>query len=303
MIGSSILWKASQMNLLLYVMVVLVWGTTWIAIAIQSHYAAPLTAVFWRFAIAGVVLLLALVASGRLQRISWCDHVFCVLQSLCVFSLNFVCLYYAVADIHSGLESVIFSAAVFFNAINSWLFFKQKPNKGMIPAACVGLLGMVLLFWQELDVGVLQGRQWVGIALAVLGTFCFSLGNMVSVRHQHHGLDVFSTNAYAMCYGAVFLAALAWLHGDSLYLPTETAFLGSLLYLALVASIVGFGAYFVLIKRVGAAKSAYSTLLFPLVALAISTVWEGYQWHVTAVVGMVLILGGNFLMFYQPKTA
>ena len=218
-----------------------------------------------------------------------------------MFRLNFVCFYTAVRYINSGLESVIFSMAVFFNALNAWLFFGQKPHARFLPAACMGLLGIVLLFWHELDFGTWQVGQLWGIGLAMLGTYGFSLGNMLSVRHQKHGLDVFSTNAYAMLYGTLILAGLAWVFDVGLAMPLQAPFVWSLLYLALFGSVIGFTAYFTLVKRLGAAQSAYTTLLFPLVALSISTVWEGYQWHVAAVVGMVLILAGNYLMFHKPK--
>ena len=191
--------------------------------------------------------------------------------------------------------------AVFFNALNSWLFFKQKPSPRFAPAACIGLLGMVLLFWHELDFGAWHVGQLTGMALAALGTFGFSLGNMLSVRHQKHGLDVFTTNAYAMLYGTLVLAMLAALFDESLAMPMQASFVWPLLYLAVFGSVIGFTAYFTLVKRLGAAQSAYTTLLFPLVALSISTLWEGYEWSVAAVFGMVLILAGNFLMFYKPK--
>ena len=124
---------------------------------------------------------------------------------------------------------------------------------------------------------------------------------MLSVRHQQHGLDVFSTNAYAMLYGTLVLALLAYVFEVSLALPMSAACVWPLLYLAVFGSVIGFTAYFTLVKRLGAAQSAYATLLFPLVALSISTVCEGYQWRWAAVVGMVLILAGNYLMFHRPK--
>lgn len=289
------------MNAILYVAVVLIWGTTWIGITLQSHYVPPLAGIFWRFAIAAAILFGGLCLCRRLQRLSWQDHVMCLLQSLCVFSLNFVCFYTAVQYIHSGLESVIFSMAVFFNALFAWLFFKQKPSRQLIPAALLGLAGMVLLFWQEWNWQNGDMGQLKGVALSLLGTLGFSLGNMLSLRHQRHGLDVFSSNAYAMMYGVVVLWFLAKITGTTLQVPwQEMTFTWSLLYLAIFGSVIGFTAYFSLVKRLGAARSAYATLLFPLVALGISTVWEGYQWHVTAIVGMILILMGNLWMFKKP---
>lgn len=79
------------MNILLYVAVVLIWGTTWIGIAVQSHYATPVVAILWRFAISALLLWVVLLFSGKLQRIALKDHLFCMLQGLCVFGLNFIC--------------------------------------------------------------------------------------------------------------------------------------------------------------------------------------------------------------------
>ena len=112
------------MNILLYFAVVLIWGTTWIAIFVQQHNAAiPVTvAVFWRFALAYVVLLLALKLTGRLTSLSRKTHLYCLLQGCTIFGFNFICFYHAAQWINSGLESVIFSMAVCYNAINSWIF-------------------------------------------------------------------------------------------------------------------------------------------------------------------------------------
>jgi hypothetical protein len=91
------------------------------------------------------------------------------------------------------------------------------------------------------------------------------------------------------------------LRGDNFMPEWTVSYLGALLYLALFGSVVAFGAYFTLVGRIGASKAAYSTLLFPLVALSISTVYEGYVWHSNAVIGLALILLGNLVMFAKPE--
>jgi drug/metabolite transporter (DMT)-like permease len=113
-------------NLFLYGLVVLIWGTTWIAITAQANVVDPVVAVFWRFLIAASCLLVGLLLTGHLRRFALRDHLFCALQGLCVFGLNFLCFYHAISYINSGLESVIFSMAVLFNAINSRLFSGKK---------------------------------------------------------------------------------------------------------------------------------------------------------------------------------
>ena len=96
-------------------------------------------------------------------------------------------------------------------------------------------------------------------------------------------------------------AVIALLRGDNFMPEWTVSYLGALLYLALFGSVIAFGAYFTLVGRIGASKAAYSTLLFPLVALSISTVYEGYVWHSNAVIGLALILLGNLVMFAKPE--
>ena len=289
------------MNALLYITTVLIWGTTWIAISMQSGPVPVVVSVFYRFSLAAGVLLLVLLISGRLRRLAKRDHLFCLFQGMCVFGFNFCCFYAANAYINSGLESVLFSMATVFNAINGVIFFRQRATRRLLWANLLGFIGIVSLFWQDL-VGVgLNASVLTGIGLSLLGTYGFSLGNMISVRHQARGLDLLSTNAYAMGYGALVMLLVALGTGAQFSIEWSAAYLGSLVYLALFGSVIGFATYFALIGRIGAGPAAYATVVFPLIALGMSTLFEGYQWTSTAVLGLVLILVGNGVMFYRPK--
>lgn len=288
------------MNALLYALVVVIWGTTWIAIFLQQGPVAAPVSIFWRFAVASVTMLAILLVTRRLRPLGAKDHLCCLLQGCCVFCFNFWCFYTAAAWINTGLESVIFSMAVLFNAINSFLF----P-----PAAAGPLLGRRRAGSRRYRHPVLgrpAGQRTerlaaVGIGLSALGTYGFSLGNMFSIRHQRRGLETLTTNSWAMLYGTLVMGAIALLRGDNFMPEWTVSYLGALLYLALFGSVIAFGAYFTLVGRIGASKAAYSTLLFPLVALSISTVYEGYVWHSSAVIGLALILLGNLVMFAKPE--
>lgn len=289
------------MNLMLYLAVVLIWGTTWIAIFLQQQAADTpiLVAVFWRFLFASLTMLVLLRLLKRLRTLDARDHLFCLLQGGCVFGFNFVCFYHAAAMISTGLESVIFSMAVLYNALNSWIFFRQRPPFRLLPAAALGLGGIVALFWQDIQSAHDAPQLLWGVGLSALGTLGFSFGNMISTRHQRHQRDVLTTNSYAMLYGALIMAVLALVNGDALAPALNLQWLGAMSYLALFGSVLGFGAYFTLVGRIGASQAAYSTLLFPLVALTLSTLYEGYQWHSNAIVGLVMILAGNMVMFVR----
>ncbi len=288
------------MNALLYISVILIWGTTWFAIYLQQGDVPATVSIFYRFLLAAVIMLVALLATGRLRRLALRDHLFCILQGCCVFSFNFYCFYHAAAYINTGLESVIFSMSVLFNAVNGMLFFRQKLSPTFIPAALLGLVGIVTLFWHDLTASQIAPELLKGIGLSLLGTFGFSLGNMLSTRHKKRGLDVFSTNTYAMFYGTAVIGALAFSQGESFAIDLTPQYLGSLVYLSVFGSVLAFGIYFSLVGRIGASQAAYSTLLFPLVALTVSTFGEGYQWHINAVIGLGMILLGNLVMFARP---
>lgn len=290
-----------MLNAILYGLVVVIWGTTWIAIFLQQGPVSAPVSIFWRFAVASITMLAILLATRRLRPLALRDHLFCVLQGCCVFCFNFWCFYTAAAHINTGLESVIFSMAVLFNAINGFIFFRQQPPARFWLAAALGLVGIITLFWNDLLSNGLNASLLWGMGLSALGTYGFSLGNMLSMRHQRRGLETLTTNSWAMLYGTLVMGAIALVRGDDFTPQWTLSYMGALLYLALFGSVIAFGAYFTLVGRIGAGKAAYSTLLFPLVALTISTFYEGYVWHSNAVIGLALILLGNLVMFARPE--
>ena len=298
------------MTQFLYLSTVLIWGTTWIAIPLQLGEVAILTSVFYRFALAAAIMLFLVLVSGRLQTTSKQDHGFMVLHGICLFSLNFVCVYTAGLTVSSGLLAVIFSSSTLFNAINNRIFWGEKPTPAVFAAGILGIIGLSLMFWPELAEDSNKGVDLGSIGFAFLGTFLFSLGNMISVRHNKKGLKPFTSSAYAMVYGALFLAGLLLITNTPLTWDSRPQYLGGLFYLAIIGSVAGFTAYLSLVARIGASKAAYATVLFPVVALALSTVFEGYAWSLSSLSGLGLVLLGNGLILgiklpfvHRPKAS
>nr|WP_321456909.1 DMT family transporter [uncultured Cohaesibacter sp.] len=284
----------------LFISTVLIWGTTWFAIALQSGHVPALVSIFYRFGLAGVLFIIGLAILGRLSLPKKEHQIWLAAQALCLFSFNFICFYSAVSYIPSGLESVIFSMATIFNAINARIFYKERITKQVIIASTLGICGLGLIFGRE----IVSSGGWdvlLGAGLCVLGTMLFSLGNMVSRHNSQIGIPPIDANAWGMCYGALVLLALIALTGTPIVAPSGTAYLGGLLYLAIFGSIVAFTTYLILVARIGSAKAAYMTVLFPIIALAVSTLFEGYVWHWTSVLGLALALLGNIVMFAPKK--
>ncbi|WP_298956059.1 EamA family transporter [uncultured Methylobacterium sp.] len=285
------------MTAVYYVLTVLIWGTTWIAIKGQLGPVAFEASIAYRFAIAGAVLFAALALTRRLQPIPWRQQPYVVLQALCLFSCNFVCFYLATRTIASGILSVVFSAATIFNIANAYLFHRRRPSARLVAGAVIGLAGILLLFRDAVAGAALGGDTVLGLGLAVLGTWFFSAGNLVSARNQRHGLTVGTVNAYGMLYGAALVAAVSLALGVPFGFDPSPVYVGSLLYLAIPGSVIAFTSYLTVVHRLGPEKAAYMTVLFPVVALAISIAVEGYRVTPLAALGFAAVLAGNVVVF------
>ncbi|WP_122662162.1 DMT family transporter [Pseudomonas viridiflava] len=289
------------MNISLYLLTVLIWGTTWIALKLQLGDVAIAVSIVYRFGLAALVLFAMLLLSGKLQKVNQRGHMLCVAQGLCLFCINFMCFLTASQWIPSGLIAVVFSTATLWNALNARVFFKQKVARNVLAGGALGLTGLGCLFWPELSGHSASQETLMGLGLALLGTMCFSAGNMLSSMQQKAGLRPMTTNAWGMFYGAAMLSLYCLLSGTPFGFEWTTRYVSSLLYLVIPGSVIGFTAYLTLVGRMGPERAAYCTVLFPVVALNISAFAERYQWTAPALMGLVLVMLGNVLVFRKPK--
>jgi len=289
------------MNLSLYLLTVLIWGTTWIALKLQLGVVAIPVSIVYRFALAALVLFAILLIARRLQPMNRRGHLVCVAQGLCLFCVNFMCFLTASQWVPTGLIAVVFSTATLWNAMNARLFFGQRIAANVLAGGALGLSGLGMLFWPELGSHQASAQTLFGLGLALLGTLCFSAGNMLSSLQQKAGLRPMTTNAWGMAYGAGMLGVYCLVSGVPFTMDWSGQYLGSLLYLVIPGSVIGFTAYLTLVGRMGPERAAYCTVLFPLVALNVSAYMEGYRWTAPALGGLVLVMLGNVLVFRKPK--
>jgi len=288
--------------ILLYASVVLIWGSTWAAIPYQLGDVAAELSVAYRFGIAALFLYAYALLSRRQIRLPGNAYGFVFLQGTLLFSLNYFLVYYGTARITSGLVAVLFSSIVLFNAIFERIFFKRRLDGRLIIAGILGLSGISMIFWREVSVISFGDDTVVGIAFVLTATVIASLGNMTAVVNTRRELPVVVVNAHAMAWSALLSFVIAMLLGREFSFSLEQGYLLSLAYLAVFGSAIAFGCYLALIRRIGAARAAYSSVLFPVVALGISTLVEGYQWTSIAATGIMLTLAGNWLILSSRTT-
>jgi drug/metabolite transporter (DMT)-like permease len=284
----------------LYAITVLIWGTSWYAMELQLTLPFEL-AIAYRYVLAAGMLIGYCLVTGRSLRFSRRDHVFMAAQGFLLFGINYVLFYWAANYLVSGLLAVCFSTIVVMNIANAALFFRQRVDPIVALAGALGLAGLGLVFWPELTKLDLSRTAAFGLALSLVATFAASLGNMVSVRHKAFGIPVIESNAIGMAYGALFTFLVVLVRGVPISFDWSLPYVGSLIYLALFASVIGFGSYLTLVQRIGADRAAYSSVLFPVVALAMSTLLEGYRWSLPALLGVMLVLAGNLVVLARRR--
>ena len=280
-------------NALLYAITVAVWGSTWLAIEFQLGVVAPEVSVVYRYA--GASLLLFAWSSIRGLRLGFGlrEHARFFMLGLLLFGLNYILTYRAQIYITSALTAIVFTSIVWINIVNARIFFGVRADRRVLIGAALGVAGIVTLFTPQITELTMSDTVLYGSLLAALAALVASFGNMASQSAQNAGLPVVQSNAWGMLYGTIITTVIAVLEGHEFVFDWSAGYLGSLLYLTVFGSIVAFGAYLTLLGRIGAHKAGYAMVMFPVVALILSAIFEDLEIDATVIIGTLLVLAGN----------
>ena len=288
-------------NTFLYIITVLIWGSTWIAIKYQLGDVAPEASIVYRFGLAAILLFAYCWFKGLTLRFSLRHHLQFFLFGATLFSVNYYLLYSAQQHINSALTCIAFSMIMFFNVFNARIWYDTKITQQVYVGGILGLLGIITLFWPQISDTALGAETLLGLGLCLGGTLIASVGNMLSMKNQKLKLPLMSANAWGMAYGAIFMAVIAVIQGKNFSFDHSFAYISSLLYLAIFGSVIAFGSYLTLLNRIGAHRASYASIMFPAVAVIISTFVEGFAWSIYTVVGLCFILVGNLVVLARVK--
>lgn len=271
------------------------WGFSWIAIKWQAGSVATEVSIFYRFALAALLMFIFGKLFKQLQQTKLSQHKFFALQGLCLFCCNFLAFYSATHYIASGLTAVVMATAPIFNALHGRLFFNTPTTANFWFGVVVGLSGIGLLFGADLMATDWSLDVLLGLVYALIGTWCFSIGNMISIRNTRNNIKPYTATSYGMIYGCLALLLIIYIRGLSFSIDLSTQYLGSLVYLAIPATVMGFTLYLMLVDRIGANSASYVLLITPIVALVVSSVFESYHWTVYSSIGLTLVILGNLM--------
>lgn len=281
----------------LFAICVLVWGTTWYAITWQLGPTAPEVGVALRFVLAGVLVLAMAAAGGQRLRFGLGDHLHFVLQGALMYGVAYLCVYHAEKHIVSGLVAVGYSASPLVGALGARLLFGVPLTRRFLLGGLVGLAGVALIFWPEFGKAGGDGRDTVaGVIYTVAAVLLSAAGALAASRNRQRGLPFWPALGWGMLYGGIACAIVAAVQGERFVLPATAVWWGSLLYLALLGSVLAFASYLTLQERIGVGPAGTIGVMVPLLALGVSMLFEGYRPGVVTALGALLAIAGNALM-------
>ncbi len=272
-----------------FAIVTLIWGSTWLVIRDQLGVVPPSWSVAYRFLVAGLAMAVWAAWKHEPVKLDARGWGFAIALGVTQFCLNFNFVYRAERYITSGLVAVVFALLLVPNALFGRIFLGQKLGRQLLIGSSIAMAGVALLFLHEVRTDP-HGptSSLTGIAFTLCGILSASIANVMQATETAKRYPMAAMLAIAMLLGAALDAAFAWAMTGPPVFEMRTGYILGILYLGLAASALAFTLYFRIIRAIGPAKAAYSSVIVPVIAMLLSTAFEGYRWSLLAGAGAAL---------------
>jgi len=277
------------MNVALYALLCVIWGSTWLAIKVGYGGLGPFNVAAIRFLVAGAVftLLLPLLRVRRPRgRREWavvaCD-------GLVLFAGDYGLIYWGEQFLDSGLTAIIFATLPLITLAFAHVYVPgDRITARSLAGTLVAFLGVVALFGDRIRVDLSQAVPMLAIVVAAV---CAAAAGVVTKRHGR-SLHPAALNAPAMLIGGVTLMLVSRAVGDGFRLPQDIATWGAIGYLAIAGSVVTFLIYFSLLKTWSVTSLSFISVFTPAIALLLGFVFLDERPTFWTALGAALILAG-----------
>jgi drug/metabolite transporter (DMT)-like permease len=283
-------------NLRLFVACVAIWGTTWLAIKYQLGRVAPEASVSYRFLTASLLIACYCRLRGLALAFTARQHLWVAIFGVLMFGVSYICVYYAERHVVSGLVAVGYSSSPLLGALGMRIFYGTPISRRIALGSVMGIVGIALVFCPEFARLRADGDTATGAVLTVSAVLLSTLGTLVAHRNNQAGFPLWQTMAWGMLYGSLFSLGATLAMGRPLEFELTPGYVLSLLYLAILGSIIAFAAYLTLVKNVGMARAGYTGVMVPIVALVVSAAFEGFHWHPLTWLGIAVSVAGNVII-------
>lgn len=273
-----------------FLALVLLWGSTWWVITVGLRTLPPFLSLSLRFLIAGPALLVVLKLTGRALPFKLRDQPLMITIGLLSFAVSYGVVYWAEQYVSSGLAAVIFALFPLFTGIiaHFWLG-TERLHAGKLVGLAAALGGIVVINQANLE--QLHPRAPLAAMLLVLSPLSSAVAAVLS-KTRVHDFPALALAGMPMVYGGAFHLGMWWVFERHLPVGWTAPAVASVLYLAVFGSMITFGGYFWLLRRMEVGRAALIAYLTPIVALAVGAILGNEPLTPTLLAGSALVLGG-----------
>jgi drug/metabolite transporter (DMT)-like permease len=287
-----------------FIVFTVIWGSTWIVIRGQLGAVPPQWSVAYRFVISAIAMAAVAWWKGDNLRLGPKGAMVALFLGFAQFCINYDAVYLAERHITSGVVATVFALLLIPSSLLAWAFLGQRPSARFAWGSLVAVAGILLLFVNELQARAASRHEVVaGIGLTLVGMLGASSANVMQAHPRVRRFPLFTVLAWSMAFGAVIDALIAWAMTGPPVIDLGLSYVAGLLWLALAASVLTFSLYYPVVRRIGPAKAAYSSVVVPIIAMGFSTWLEDYRWTWLAVAGAALALGGMAVAMSRSRSS
>jgi len=275
-----------------FILVCLIWGSTWLVITDQIDDVPASWSVTYRFMLATPAMFLVALLTRKRLALGRNGQLLAIFMGATQFCGNFNFVYRAELHLTSGIVALMIGLLLVPNAVLGRFLLGQPITRNFALGSAIAIGGLALLLLHEARIAPVGGNVWLGIVFGLIAMLCASLSNVVQANETGRALPMVSLLAWAMLYGTVIDFAVAWATSGAPVLPTRAQYWAGTVFLAVCGSVVTFPLYYTLIRQLGAGRAAYTGVVVVVIAMGLSTLFEGYRWSLLSISGSVLAMVG-----------
>lgn len=276
--------------LLVYILLCIIWGSTWLTIRVGLESLTPLVSAGMRFSLASIfIFILMKIKSVSLQKDSVSIRLY-LLMGFFSFVIPFGLVYWAEQFVPSGMASVLFAVYPFFVLIFSFLRMPSEPiGSYKIIGTVLGFSGILVIFSESFDLNFTD---------YLLGMFaCVLSGTMqawiaVSIKKFGYHLHPLSMNFVPMVIAGISMLLIGVFFEDLSTIRFDENAILSIIYLAFFGSVITFTSFYWLLKRINVVIISLIAFITPIVALILGYIIYNEELSTSYFIGSAMVLSG-----------
>lgn len=288
------------MKFIIWLILCLIWGTTWLFIKIGLEDLPPITFAYLRFSLAALVVGVVIRFSRKTLPKTAAEWKLLAITGILQFSVNYSLVFWSELHITSGLAAVLQASIPVFGLFLARIHLPEEQFTFLkVAALAVGLGGVAVIFYDQLR---LESRMaFAGSVAIVIGAYAAAHASILT-KARGGGIDPENLVFGQMICGLLPLIIIGLVfEGNPMRFDYSWKAVSGVLYLSLIGTVAAFWLYYWLLRRVESTKAMTIALVTPLVAVLAGWIFLGEQLRVQTLAGGFLILSGVGLIVFRRR--